>query len=86
MARSASLYASYDAGILVYMAHLKKVTVLVPEELLRRARRTSREGITSTIRKGLELVAAGRVYEEVRKLRGKVKLDIDLDRLREDRR
>jgi hypothetical protein len=68
------------------MAHLKKVTVLLPEDLLRRARQASKEGIAPTIRKGLELVAAGKVYEEVRKLRGKLKLNLDLEQLREDRK
>ena len=63
----------------------RKITVVIPEELLRKARGVSGEGITPTVRRGLELVAAGRAYERLRKLRGKVKLDIDLGRLREDR-
>ena len=45
----------------------------------------SGEGITQTVRRGLELVAAGRAYEELRRLRGKVRLGIDLEALREDR-
>ncbi|HEX2569355.1 MAG TPA: hypothetical protein VH877_07330 [Polyangia bacterium] len=67
------------------MANRKKVTVVLPEDLLRRARRSSGQGITSTIRQGLELVAAARAYEDLRRLRGKLKLDLDLDSLREDR-
>ena len=67
------------------MAKPRKVTVEVPGELLERAQRSTGEGITATIRRGLELVAAGRAYDDLRALRGKLPLRIDLDRLREDR-
>ncbi len=67
------------------MESTRKVTVELPGELLRQAQRTTGAGITATIRRGLELVAAGRAYEELRKLRGKVALTIDLEKLREDR-
>jgi hypothetical protein len=63
----------------------RKVTVELPGELLRKAQRTTGTGITATIRRGLELVAAGRAYEELRQLKGKVTLSIDLEQLREDR-
>jgi hypothetical protein len=63
----------------------RKITLEVPEELLEQALASSGEGITRTVRRGLELVAAGRAYEELRQLRGKVKLGIDLEALREDR-
>jgi hypothetical protein len=63
----------------------QKVTVGLPQELLRKAQRTTGAGITATIRRGLELVAAGRAYEELLHLRGKVALSIDLEQLREDR-
>jgi hypothetical protein len=60
------------------MSGTRKITVEVPEDLLERARKSSGEGITRTVRRGLELVAAGRAYDELRKLRGKVRLGIDL--------
>ena len=63
----------------------RKITVHVPEDLLRRAQEATGEGITPTIRKALELVAASSAYEEVRRLRGKVPLKVDLRQLREDR-
>jgi hypothetical protein len=63
----------------------RKVTVELPGELLRKAQRTTGAGITATIRRGLELVAAGRAYEELRRLKGKVTLSLDLEDLREDR-
>ena len=64
---------------------LKKVTVLLPEDLLDKARRSTGKGITPTIRQGLQLVAAGGAYERLRRLRGKVKISVKLDELREDR-
>jgi hypothetical protein len=74
-----------QAGILAFMPASRKVTVVLPESLLKRAQRTSGKGITPTIRQGLELVAAGRAYQRLRALRGKVKTSIDLDELRADR-
>ncbi len=67
------------------MAETRKITVEVPEELLERAQAAAGEGITQTVRRGLALAAAGRAYDELRRLRGKVKLGIDLETLREDR-
>jgi hypothetical protein len=67
------------------MATTRKVTVEITEDLLERALRTTGEGVTATVRRGLELVAAGRAYEDIKALRGKVKLSLDLERLREDR-
>ena len=67
------------------MAETRKITVEVPEDLLESALEASREGITQTVRRGLTLVAAGPAYEELRQLRGKVRLGIDLAALREDR-
>ena len=63
-----------------------KVTVELPAELLARARKTTGEGITATIRRGLELVASARAQEQLRGLRGRVKFSIDLAALRQDRR
>lgn len=63
----------------------RKVTVEVPRDLLRRAQRSTGEGVTGTVRRGLELVAAWRTYEALRRLRGRVAFSIDLDKLRQDR-
>jgi post-segregation antitoxin (ccd killing protein) len=64
----------------------QKVTVHVDRDLLRRARERTRQGVTATIRHGLELVAASEAYEQLRALRGKVSFSLDLKKLREDRR
>ena len=64
----------------------RKITIDVPTNLLRRARRSTGEGTSATVRRGLELLAARGVYEELRRLRGKVPLSIDVQVLRQDRR
>lgn len=69
----------------MFMNTAKKITIEVPQTLLKKAREATGKGITATIRQGLELVAASRAYEGLRKLRGKVKFSINLKKLREDR-
>lgn len=63
----------------------QKITVEVPKDLLRRARDYTGRGITPTIRQGLELIAASHAYEELLKLKGRVKVTTSLRVLREDR-
>lgn len=67
------------------MKTAKKITIQVPESLLKRAQRATGVGITPTVRQGLELLAARPSYKVLRELRGKVKFSMDLDKLREDR-
>ena len=50
---------------------MQKLTILVPRDLLRRARKATKSGATPTVRKGLELVAARDLYDRLLKLRGK---------------
>ncbi len=64
----------------------KKITVMLPEDLLDRALKASGEGITPTLRRGLELVAAKDVYKGLLKLKGKFDLKLDLEELRKDRK
>lgn len=63
---------------------IKKLTIEVPKDLLERATAASGQGITPTIRRGLELVAASGAYARLRDLKGKVKFSIKLSELRED--
>ena len=63
----------------------KKVTVMLPDELLKRALKASGTGLTPTLRKGLELVAAKDTYQKLLKLKGKFDLKIDLNDFRKDR-
>jgi hypothetical protein len=63
----------------------RKVTVHVPGDLLRRAQKCTGQGVTATIRMGLELVAAGQAYDDLRRLKGRVAFSVDWKALREDR-
>lgn len=67
------------------MESVQKVTVELPVRLLRDAQKSTGEGITATIRKGLELVASRKVCDDLRKLRGRVTFSIDVGELRQDR-
>jgi hypothetical protein len=67
------------------METAKKITVQIPENLLKKAQKATGLGITPTIRQGLQLVAAGRAYNKLRQLKGKVRFSLDLKALREDR-
>ncbi len=66
------------------MEKTKKITAYVPVDSLRRARVATGEGITETVRRGLQLPASAAAAGELRRLRGKVHLD--LATLRRDRR
>lgn len=61
---------------------MRKLTVLVPDELVRRAQRSTRSGITPTVRHGLELAAREGVYEEMLRLKGKVKFGLTWQEMR----
>lgn len=63
----------------------RKITLELPEDLLRKAQKCTGEGVTATIRRGLVLVAASTAYTGLQKLRGKVKFSIKLKDLRNDR-
>jgi hypothetical protein len=65
------------------MAAIRKVTVEVPEDILRRAQEATGEGVTETIRRGLERIARDRAYEELLKLEGKVKFRYTWKELRD---
>ena len=67
------------------MQTARKITVEVPEELLEKAQKASGEGITQTVRTGLQLVAASRTYARLRQLRGKVRFARTWAELKADR-
>jgi Arc/MetJ-type ribon-helix-helix transcriptional regulator len=68
------------------MTAIRKITVHVPEELLKKAQRKTGEGVTETIRQGLTLVSARSAYNRLRRLRGTVHLALDVGDLRKDRK
>jgi hypothetical protein len=64
----------------------RKITVYVRSDLLDKAQKAARAGVSETVRKGLELLAASEAYDGLLKMRGKVKFSLDLNELRQDRR
>lgn len=68
------------------MGVTRKVTAHLPAALLARARRATGEGVTETLRQGLETLTEAKAARDLRQLRGKVRLSIDLKDLRRDRR
>ena len=64
----------------------RKITVVVSSDLLDKAQNAAHAGITETVRKGLELLAASDVYDRLLKTRGKAKFSVNLSELREDHR
>ena len=63
----------------------RKITVQVSNDLLSKAQRATGADVSETVRKGLELLAAGEAYNGLLKMRGKVNFSIDFSKLREDR-
>ncbi len=58
---------------------------MLPEELIERALKASGEGLTPTLRKGLELMAAKGAYRGLLKLKGKFDLGLDYAQVKKDR-
>ncbi len=68
------------------MGRVRKITVEIDEQLLERAQKQSRDGVTATVRRGLEILAAADAYEKLGRMRGKVKFSTNLGTMRHDRR
>ena len=67
------------------METARKITVEIPNELLRKAQQASGAGITQTVRTGLQLLAASQAYDRLLQLRGKVRFSRTFEELKEDR-
>jgi hypothetical protein len=68
------------------MGTSQKITVEVPAALLEQARRVTGEGVTGTVRRGLELVARASAYDRLRGSRGRLKFSHTWRQLKYDRR
>jgi hypothetical protein len=68
----------------MHKQRMRKVTVMLPQDLVKEATKVSGKGLTPTIREGLEKVLTADAYQQIRRLRGKVKLSINVDELRHD--
>ena len=68
------------------MTNAKRITANLPKDLLEDAMKVTQKGITETLVEGLRQVRRQSAYEKAMALRGKIKLDIDLEESRERRR
>jgi hypothetical protein len=65
------------------MARTKRITANLPRDLLEEATKASGKGVTATLIEGLEMVRRSAAYEKAMALKGKIRLDIDLEVSRE---
>ena len=65
------------------MNRTRRVTANLPAELLDRACRVTGKGITDTLVQGLELVRRSDAARKAARLKGRLRLDIDIDTSRE---
>ncbi len=65
------------------MDKIKRITANLPEELIRQATSVTGKNLTDTLIQGLTMVKRTAAFEKAVKLKGKLKLDIDLDVSRE---
>lgn len=76
-------YFRYGMGC--RMGDMRKITAFLPAELLASAQTYTGEGVTETLRLALEHLAHAAWSRRMLELEGKVRFDIDLEALREDR-
>ena len=64
----------------------RKITVEVPEDVLQDAQAVTGNGLTQTVREGLQTLADKRAYQRLLSLRGSFPdIELDINSLREDR-
>jgi len=61
----------------------RRITANLPGDLLDDAMKVTGKGITETLVEGLRLVRRTRAYDKAMALRGRIRLDVDLDSSRE---
>jgi len=64
------------------MGHARKITANIPQDILANAQRLTGKGITLTLVEGLKALDRNARLSSLRRLRGKVSFDLDLDRTR----
>lgn len=67
------------------MFEMRKITAILPVDLLATAQAHTHEGVTETLRLAVEHLAHSAWSRRMLELEGKVRFDLDLDMLREDR-
>lgn len=65
---------------------MKRITANLPAQLLEDAMAVTGKGITETLVEGLSLVRQQRAFQKAMKLKGKLRLEVDLKESRERNR
>jgi hypothetical protein len=73
-------------NVIIIVMTSRRVTANLPVELLDAAIDVTGKGITETLIEGLEQIQRRRFYERALALRGKVKLEVDIEASRGRRR
>ena len=71
--------------MICHLREMRKITAFVAAELLATAQAYTEEGITETLRRGLEELAHAQACRRLLALKGKVFIDLDLEASRADR-
>lgn len=61
----------------------RRVTANLPADLLGEAMDVCGKGITETLKEGLRLVKRARAYEKAMRLKGRIRLEVNLEESRE---
>lgn len=77
------LLLKFEGGLM--SQNVKKITVEIPEELLKKAMNQTKKGLTDTIRQGLTLLAESSTYKTLKDLKGKGEFEFNWKTLKEDR-
>ena len=72
-------------GINSRMTEMRKITAILPTKLVEAAMETSGANLTETLRNALRDYNHHAASQRLLAMRGKVKLELDLEELREDR-
>jgi hypothetical protein len=68
---------------MISMETIRRITANMPSDLLAEAQRVTGTGITETLVEGLKLLRHRKAYEKGMRLKGRLRLKINLERLRE---
>ena len=65
---------------------IRKITVMIPDELIEEATKNTGKNITDTIKEGLQLIRAKNAYQGLLGRKGKEKIKLNVKRLRGDQK
>lgn len=65
------------------MIKIRRITANLPEDLIRQATSATGKNLTDTLIEGLMMVKRTKAFDKAQKLKGHLKLEIDLEKSRE---